>query len=347
MINDELQLMEGAVTKGQHNFQPCVDEIVNALFSLCSDDENLDKELQKAKDNQDKYRNCISINTLIDILDNYKIRLSQTKTAEEAAKTYFEIDSLKEIAAKTMSLYSGEDAAEINKMLTESIMQRAAEEKSVRGKIEAGDIIIEYRSQPNFISSGDKVYVEKLGERKYAVLVLDAAGHDHAAEESALRVVEVYKTLDDKVKRSCSHTLEELNNKSFKKGQDMITAHYMIIDTENNELRYSVAGTRLLFDDNNDVGGIPMNIFRDAAYTEKVMELEKGDYVIALTDGFEEQRNPKKKMFGKERVKEVLARNDPADPTQMIDALFRKNEKYRGGFKVDDDRTAVMIYRKK
>ncbi len=89
--------------------------------------------------------------------------------------------------------------------------------------------------------------------------------------------------------------------------------------------------------------GMPLGAFEGFEYDEVELELDSGDIILLLSDGLPELFNEKKQMFGEERIKELLIRNNDKSPDQIVNLLYEEAEKWRGEKSQDDDMTFVVI----
>jgi serine phosphatase RsbU (regulator of sigma subunit) len=90
--------------------------------------------------------------------------------------------------------------------------------------------------------------------------------------------------------------------------------------------------------------GLPLGVF-DRAYQEVTAPLEPGDVWVLYTDGVTEARNPKKQLYGKERLREVVQRG-PAEPEKLGAALLADVHQFAEGRAQADDLTIVCFGRK-
>lgn len=77
------------------------------------------------------------------------------------------------------------------------------------------------------------------------------------------------------------------------------------------------------------------------------VELNLGDMIVLLTDGFSEWVNAAKEQFGADRLENAIREARDLPPTEIISTLYRKVVEFSGGTKQLDDLTAVIIKRKK
>lgn len=91
------------------------------------------------------------------------------------------------------------------------------------------------------------------------------------------------------------------------------------------------------------IKSMPLGAHRDFKYYEEEYELESGDVVLMMTDGFPELFNEKREMFGYEKVKELLNLHNGKTAAGINRELFKAAENWRGSRAQDDDVTFVII----
>src|SRR5207244_2195494 len=95
-----------------------------------------------------------------------------------------------------------------------------------------------------------------------------------------------------------------------------------------------------------DTTGPPLGIDSDSVFgpTERV-QLEAGDLVVVLTDGFFEWASAQGEAFGVERATECLLRHAPCSAEEQVRELYRAVSRFAGDEPQADDLTAVIIKR--
>jgi serine phosphatase RsbU (regulator of sigma subunit) len=88
------------------------------------------------------------------------------------------------------------------------------------------------------------------------------------------------------------------------------------------------------------VGAFPFARYEVAAF-----QLEKGDVLLAYSDGLTEAENPQGEMLGEERVKKVLRAEAPAGSNVLELKLLQTIEKFIIGRSLTDDITIMIVER--
>jgi serine phosphatase RsbU (regulator of sigma subunit) len=87
-------------------------------------------------------------------------------------------------------------------------------------------------------------------------------------------------------------------------------------------------------------GGPPIGVDTDYVYPASSLTLPKDAAILLYSDGIIEQRSPTGEMFGRARVRDILATVAGAnDPTVLLDAV----KAHAGTTALDDDATAAII----
>ena len=94
-----------------------------------------------------------------------------------------------------------------------------------------------------------------------------------------------------------------------------------------------------------DSTGTVVGAFPVALYEEKVIQLERGDVLLAYTDGIVEPENVYGEMFGDERLKDLLIKYQKADSSELIARTMEAVVHWTGAGELQDDMTMVVARR--
>ena len=97
------------------------------------------------------------------------------------------------------------------------------------------------------------------------------------------------------------------------------------------------------FNDLNGSNNLPLGVFEDADFAEKKRELAPGQVIIIATDGIWEARNPDGKMFGKDRIYQIIRQNASASANEIQNAVLESLGRFQKEAKLEDDLTLVVI----
>jgi sigma-B regulation protein RsbU (phosphoserine phosphatase) len=92
-----------------------------------------------------------------------------------------------------------------------------------------------------------------------------------------------------------------------------------------------------------ELRGIPPGMFPATDYESETVQLERGDSVVFLSDGFSESQNSAGDFFGMERVQEVCEPLREKTPEVILERLTGAVASYSCGRPQQDDRTAAIL----
>ncbi len=124
------------------------------------------------------------------------------------------------------------------------------------------------------------------------------------------------------------------------------------LDVQTRSLCYSSAGHRsgYVLDSAGEVKArlestsIPIAIAPDAEFPDgDSVDLDRGDLVVLLTDGFVETRSRAGEYFQAERVLDVVRANRSRPASEIIETLYQAVKDFSGLQSLDDDLTAIVI----
>jgi serine phosphatase RsbU (regulator of sigma subunit) len=207
--------------------------------------------------------------------------------------------------------------------------------------------------KPADLVGGDVYDVCALGGGRFRVLVADTTGH---GIQASLRTM-VLKTEYDRVKLAApgpADALAQLNRSVTSAYPDLaMRCSACCFDVERGEngsatLRYaSAAHPPLLHLSRRGVEevqarGTFVGVADDAPFREIALPLERGDILIAYTDGLFEQEDASGAAFGLERVEKVLLATPrrAADAAQALEKAFSE---FAAGRAMDDDVLVLCV----
>jgi sigma-B regulation protein RsbU (phosphoserine phosphatase) len=131
----------------------------------------------------------------------------------------------------------------------------------------------------------------------------------------------------------------------------MMTCIFGVLNMEHNTLTFSNAGhlypyyfrareDRLSCVESTSY---PLGIRADMNFPICQVKLERGDFVLACSDGFIEAENRKSEMYGYERFERVINENRTRTATQLADAIKDDFSRFLGGQPHSDDLTLIVL----
>lgn len=127
------------------------------------------------------------------------------------------------------------------------------------------------------------------------------------------------------------------------------------LNTVNNKFTWTRAGhdaailhrqQKGTFEELKGTGSTALGVIGNAKYSENTTEISHGDILVIATDGLWECTAPDGVMFGKERMRKIIAENTHLTSQQLIDTLYDAALTYSGRPSLEDDFTCIVIQRK-
>ena len=183
-------------------------------------------------------------------------------------------------------------------------------------------------------------------ERHVGLLIADVSGHGVPAALIA-SMVKLAAASQRSVAADPCQFLSGMNATLLGNTQNQfVTAAYVYLNSESNELRYSAAGhPPLLLLRNGAVTEIEENslmlaVFGSASYSNAVHKLEDGDRIVMYTDGILEAANAAGEFFGEAMFYDLLRRTRRMSPATAADSIMSS---VRGwSLRQEDDLTLII-----
>ncbi|HEV2464146.1 MAG TPA: SpoIIE family protein phosphatase [Acidobacteriaceae bacterium] len=124
---------------------------------------------------------------------------------------------------------------------------------------------------------------------------------------------------------------------------------YAVWNDENRALQVANAGaTQPLICRNGEVEtvkaeGFPLGLFPHVEYEEFTLATQPGDSIIFFSDGITDAQNSEGEMFGDERLKAVVKKNQQKSASKIADAILAEVGKFQRGIERFDDETVVVV----
>lgn len=210
-------------------------------------------------------------------------------------------------------------------------------------------------SLPADETGGDYYDWQVLPGNKVAISLADATGHG-IGPALVTAVCRAYARASFPSENDIGLALDRINDLLVEDLTDgrFVTFVVALLDVPSRRLQLLSAGHAPLFlyraADRRvhefDAHHIPFGIAAQAGYgPPSTIQMEVGDILVLITDGFFEWANPQAEMFGTERLAEhILAAKDQT-AADMIQTLYKAVKDFSGGTKQMDDVTAVILKR--
>jgi len=91
--------------------------------------------------------------------------------------------------------------------------------------------------------------------------------------------------------------------------------------------------------------GLPLGMFGNSRYEVTRVRLDPGDCLLLFTDGISEARNGAGSEYGVSRLSHVAGERHRWVPQELLASCLQDIERHRGGARLADDQTLMVIHR--
>lgn len=197
-----------------------------------------------------------------------------------------------------------------------------------------------------------------IGKHKLGLIIADVSGKGVPAALFMAVTRTIIRTIAMKAE-SPLETVQETNRLLNYENETslFVTAFYAVFDTQTGELRFSNAGHNPPFiltaeGQLTEIGkhqGLPLGVLSDpelstkVPYSEKTVKLEKNDTLILYTDGVTEAMDSTFKLFGQEKLMDVLKPLYQKPLTEIVDTILESIKEHGGKAAQSDDCTLLAL----
>ena len=202
-------------------------------------------------------------------------------------------------------------------------------------------------------AGGDYYDFFRFCDRRWGILIADVAGHG-AAAATVMAMLRAIMYCYEGEHTEPAAVMDYANRKLLTANLvgSFITAFFAIYDADTGALDFALCGhnpprlRRACRDVIRLEGdpGLPLGIDEDLGVRTAAVKLDPGDTLVLYTDGITEAFNPKREMFGTERLDEAIGAAD-GHPERVVDAVHSALYKHTGVMDRDDDQTMVILQR--
>ena len=160
-----------------------------------------------------------------------------------------------------------------------------------------------------------------------------------------------------------AHIMKRLNETACRnnKANIFVTLFIGVLDLPTGHLRYCNAGHELPIiaslrlpqrreEEASLRGGLmeavpnlPIGLFDDFDYEMQAMQLQPGSALFLYTDGLTEARNAEGKLFGRDKVMQMIEGCGPTEPKQLVESAINEWHKFVGTTEQSDDLTLLAL----
>lgn len=190
-----------------------------------------------------------------------------------------------------------------------------------------------------------------LDDEHVAILIADVSGKGIPAAMFMMKTITCFKNYMAPNK-SPAEVLKEVNRTIYD-GNDsnmFVTCFLAIVNTKTGEMKFANAGHNPPVIGQNKnykyltcksgfvLGGLP-----DAFVTDETIKLESGDTVTLYTDGITEAMNPKRELYGEERLLKLFNKKDYSCLVELHRDLKDDVKIFTDGAEQSDDMTYITL----
>jgi len=191
-------------------------------------------------------------------------------------------------------------------------------------------------------------------DTKLGIPVFDVSGKGMQAAMSAVFTSGAFAS-EAKQSSSPAEILTRLNRSvcSHSRRGHFVAFLLVAVDQQTRNLTFANAGqTRPVLRSGGTVQTLdsvgvhfPLGMKEDSLYEERTVQLQPGDALFLLTDGFTDAMNSQDEMFGTERIERMLTdpRLDGLSAQQMMDFIADEVRTHVGSAPQHDDMTMVVV----
>jgi sigma-B regulation protein RsbU (phosphoserine phosphatase) len=208
--------------------------------------------------------------------------------------------------------------------------------------------------RPAELTGGDTFDLSILADGLLVVLA-DATGHGIAPALSVTQMQAMLR-IAFQLGADLQSAFIEVNNRLAKTlaADRFITAFVGVLDPATDQLRFHSGGQAPILHYRAAEGAcvpymptsFPLGAMPLATLRQPVtLEMNPGDMLILLSDGFYEYLDADGEEFGEERVKDIVAAHGDKPMAELLSLLFASVDAFARGAPQDDDMTAVLVKR--
>jgi len=198
--------------------------------------------------------------------------------------------------------------------------------------------------------AGDFYEFIPVDQNRVAFLVADVTGHGVPAALIASMIKVAMQSVV-----SCAHdpreVLRGLNRILFRQNLDqLVSAAYLWLDTENRKALYSAAGHPPLLRwregklERIESNGLLFGVIPDPDYPVRGLSIYPGDRFLLYTDGVIEPENASGESFGDCKLEEVVRTHQSCSPSELSDQLLSEIRLWQpASLAQQDDITLIVI----
>jgi PAS domain S-box-containing protein len=199
-------------------------------------------------------------------------------------------------------------------------------------------------------ASGDYFDFVSLGDGSLGILVADVSSHG-LGPALLMAQVQAYTRALANSHDDPAVLLTHLNQLfASNRSGHIVTLFLGCLDVERRSFAYASAGHQAYVIGGDGAlkvlkaTGVPLGVDANLTFCcASAIALEPGDVIVLPTDGIEETQGPDGRLFGRERMFDVVRANREKPAAEIVEILFRTAREFDEGTPQKDDITAVVV----
>ncbi len=311
------------------NFTSPIIELKMRLKKICCG--NYEERLEPNKFFGEFVTLSDSFNHMVDTMSNYRNNMEQLvqERTEELNKTVAQLTETHEQNRRELVMAQKIQSSLIPKVFPETRLLQFSS-----------------KYMPMEALGGDLYDVYQISDKVFSVMILDVCGHGVPA---ALITTMAKMSFSNNAKKAKNpnNVIFNVNNELFdviNGNGDYFTAFYGVIDMEKGMLYYSNAGHNTIFlahADNSidrlENNGPVVGVVKDLPFQSNSHTLRNGDRLVLYTDGVIEARDESARLYGEERLTEIIQKNMTSNVKDFTEHVFADLQSFCGNSPRSDD----------
>jgi serine phosphatase RsbU (regulator of sigma subunit) len=211
------------------------------------------------------------------------------------------------------------------------------------------DLEIATYTKPATEVGGDYYDLMKSEDGNLTLIIGDATGHGLKAGTMVTATKSLFNSLGNR--EDVVEILDEFNKSFYNMKLHNLAMCMMILKIRNKKLEIASAGmpSALIYRNNHGkveeilLKGMPLGAVKQFPYYKENYDLNSGDVILLMSDGFPERFTANKEMIDYEKSKEILAETGSGSLNEIIDQFVKYGDDWANGHPQEDDVTFVAV----
>ena len=254
----------------------------------------------------------------------------------------------KELSLKTLQQERMEGELRIAGNIQQALLP--ADDPSLKG---VGDVCVEGRLIPAKTVGGD-LYDAFLRDGKLFFCIGDVSGKGIPSALIMAITQALFRNIASR-EDNPAHIMKRLNESACRnnKANIFVTLFIGVLDLPTGHLHYCNAGHELPIVIHAQGGGgeeilqakpnLPIGLFDDFNFEMQTMTMRSGEVLFLYTDGLTEARNASNKLFGRDKVLELVSECGTRDPRRLVEKVVAVVKHFSENREQSDDLTLLAL----